>query len=107
MAMLFSFWLIQPVLSATTETEIHECCRRAGLHHCQMGRSTTDGPALNSAPCPMYQWHGTAVTATTFDIVGVSHVDLVLATTQIDFPDRQAAVLTSDRDAHSRGPPSL
>jgi hypothetical protein len=54
---LFSFSLMAPALSSGAETNIPECCRRAGKHHCSTssGSAQPSGPVFNSGGhCPLY-----------------------------------------------------
>jgi hypothetical protein len=60
MAVLFSLMLITPALAAPSNA-LHECCRREGKHHCNMGKSSVEGPALLNARCAQFQWQGAVV----------------------------------------------
>jgi len=54
---LFSFSLIAPALSSGAETNVPECCRRAGKHHCSLGSGSAlpSGPVFNAGGhCPLY-----------------------------------------------------
>lgn len=107
MAMLFSFWLIQPVLSFAQETEIHECCRRAGKHHCMMGRGSAEGPTFSSAPCPMYQWHTSAMAAMVFDLAVSIETQTALAVSVLLLAVTLILLARISRTTESRGPPVL
>ena len=104
--MLFSFWLIQPALSAAP-AELHECCRRAGKHHCEMGRGSSQGPSLTSAPCPLYLLHGAVVTATAFKLTAATSSTLLFLVTLLGLLVAQAIVINRASTTQSRGPPVL
>jgi hypothetical protein len=94
------------VLPAAAESNLPACCRRLGKHGCSM-TSSTAGPALQAALCPLYP-RGHAVPAqakasgvptpvSTFAIT-VSHSALL--------PQTETRYRTSySRDWQKRGPP--
>ena len=63
---VFSFSLITPALPSDTASNLPECCRRDGAHHCalQMGSDTSNGVNLIAPKCPQFptvpllQMHG-------------------------------------------------
>lgn len=57
--LLFSFSLIGPAVFASTDSQLPECCRRSGKHHCSMRQSSEQQPsgsAFRSIPekCPYF-----------------------------------------------------
>ena len=107
MATLFSFWLIQPVLSANPQPELHECCRKAGKHHCDSKRGSADGPAFNQAPCQMYQWHGSAISSPAFDLTATADFHFALAAAPVRLNAQSSPDFAAIRTLQSRGPPTL
>ncbi len=55
---VFSFPLIAPALSADAQSNLPECCRRGGKHHCAMtmDQAPATGVSLRSIQprCPLY-----------------------------------------------------
>jgi hypothetical protein len=56
---VFSFPLIAPAIFADVRSNLPECCRRGGKHHCAMtgDESSSDGVSLRSIQprCPLYR----------------------------------------------------
>jgi hypothetical protein len=55
---VFSFPLIAPALSAGAESNLPECCRRGGKHHCAMMMDQAPATGASLRPiqprCPLY-----------------------------------------------------
>ena len=55
---VFSFPLFAPALLADAESNLPECCRRGGKHHCAMAMDETPATGVSlravQAPCPFY-----------------------------------------------------
>jgi len=55
---VFSFPLIAPAVFADAESNLPECCRRGGKHHCamMMDQTPATGVSVRSIPprCPLY-----------------------------------------------------
>jgi hypothetical protein len=109
---VFSFPLIAPALFADSESQLPECCRRNGKHHCAM---TTEEPASttgvsfrsNQARCPLYPG---ALSAPAGDYVAILRTSGALCAAIVSHPSVHAQTeagyrISFGRSAQKRGPP--
>jgi len=112
---LFSLSLIGPGVFAASESQLPECCRRLGQHHCVlMGASAQDessGPALKNGgeKCPYFPV-GWSVSANAYPLfLGATRIiptplaSHAAGQTQIEARYR----IPFSRSSQKRGPPSL
>jgi hypothetical protein len=112
---LFSFSLIGPGVFTASESQLPECCRRLGQHHCVlMGASTQDessGPAVKNGGdrCPFFPV-GWSVSAHQYPLFwGATRVIL---TSLVSHPVGQTQIqaryrISFSRSSQKRGPPSF
>jgi len=109
---VFSFPLIAPALFVDAESQLPECCRRSGKHHCAM---TTEEPASttgvsfgsNQARCPLYSG---ALSAPAGDFVAVLKSSGAVFGAIVSHPSVHAQTeagyrISFGRSAQKRGPP--
>jgi len=108
---VFSFPLIAPALSADAQSNLPECCRRGGKHHCAMtmDQAPATGVSLRSIQprCPLYPstpatpaGEFVAVLKSSFTVFGavVSHPTIHVQT-------ETAYRVSFSRSSQKRGPP--
>jgi hypothetical protein len=114
--LLFSFPLVSPLfaLSTTSDANLPACCRRNGVHHCQMKLQQSTAAAHQttlttiSTKCPLYP--GSAILVQHKDawlhavnrIVGKS-----VRRTTVKAPTYAHVQIALDTAWQKRGPPSL
>jgi len=112
---VFSISLIGPALFTDSESQLPECCRRAGQHHCTMtdssAQDSTSGPAVKSAggKCPYYP-SGWSVSAhqQALGLAGARTIQIALFAHPSGPVQTEARYrLSFNRSSQKRGPPSF
>jgi hypothetical protein len=109
---VFSFPLIAPALFVDAESQLPECCRRVGKHHCAMSTeqpASTTGASFgsNQARCPLYPG-GLSAPASGYAAIlkGFGAVFGALASHPSVHAQTEAGYRISfGRSAYKRGPP--
>ena len=107
----FSFLLVSPaLLTSDPESNLPACCRRNGAHRCSMLEMQGDasaGPALQSAPCSLFQYGAAMLTGSEEAAILPGHLKTPLVVTaRILHLNSQSLSHRVFRDpALKRGPP--
>jgi len=114
-ALILSFWLgpLAAILPANAESRLPVCCRRHGIHHCEMSgtmaRQTPGSAPSLAAPahCSYYPYSMPAAVGP-IEALAASPVALppLLATAHCPATARTAARLGELRTRANRGPPA-
>jgi hypothetical protein len=109
---LFSFWLIGPAVFASgADSNLPECCRRGGKHHCAMTDGAADsssGPALLAARCCLFPQAPAVPLSRTATLPGSSRATFVSFISR-RAPRPQTLALrriSYSREGQKRGPPT-
>jgi hypothetical protein len=110
--LLFGLSLLSPLMGSDGAGNLPACCRRAGLHHCDMaGGAPASSPVLRtSGHCPMYPAGFAAGTLSGFIGVLMAAASAVLLTAELAACNSFQLVLLSslsDRAHSKRGPPPV
>jgi len=112
---LFSFSLIGPAVFAETESQLPECCRRSGKHHCSetpaSSQEPSSGSEVKTAPqkCPYFPFvlagpsDGKAALGIGFWTVFASEASQSAGDVQTEARYR----FSFSRSRQKRGPPAL
>lgn len=112
---VFSYMLIMPLLLATPESNIPECCRREGKHHCAKlphseQAALPAGPGFaTKATCPLFP-AGASTPVSSSVALPPPRLVLVASIAQASAPPDQPEALhriSAARSWQKRGPPSL
>jgi hypothetical protein len=108
---VFSFPLIAPAVFADAESNLPECCRRGGKHHCAMTMddAPVSGVSLKSIRqrCPLYP---SAPATFAGEYVAVLKSSVASCGALVSRPSVQAQTearyrISFDRSSQKRGPP--
>ena len=109
---LFSFSLIGPaVFASETDSNLPECCRRAGIHHCatMAGQpESSSGPSMQAGKCPFFPVVSAVPVSRADSVPGVSHT---IHTGFVSQPALRPQTIALCRASYSRadqkrGPPT-
>jgi hypothetical protein len=110
---VFSFPLIAPAMFADAESQLPECCRRGGKHHCAMTMdeaAPASGVTFRSIPqrCPLY----CGALSAPGDYVAVLKSSGAVFGALVSHPAIQLQVeagyrISFSRSAQKRGPPVI
>lgn len=108
---VFSFPLIAPALSADAASNLPECCRRGGKHHCAMAMEDASATGVSFRPiqprCPLYP----SAPATPVGELAViltkscAIFGLVISHPAIHLQTEACYRVSFDRSSQKRGPP--
>ena len=111
---VFSFPLIAPALSVGAASNLPECCRRAGKHHCAMmvdEAASTTGISFRAVQprCPLYP--GAPSTPASEYVAALKGSSPIFAAL-VSYPCAQAQTeagyrISFSRSSQKRGPPAV
>jgi hypothetical protein len=112
--LFFNLPMVSPLfaLAANSDVNLPACCRRNGIHHCnmQMQRAASSGAAFSGIPtkCPAYPRPATLVRITHAQ-VNAEAIAFITPGSVLTIKSRaQTSSKISTKSAHpKRGPPSL
>jgi len=108
---VFSLPLIAPAILADAESQLPECCRRNGKHHCamMMDNASTTGVTVRTVQprCPLYPGAPAAPAGDSAAVLKSSGAifGAIVSHTAIQLRTEAGHRVSFSRSTHKRGPP--